>query len=91
MIFEATFKTLSLTYDITRSPNGALWLTLQPTNIADQIHFAKENGVTNFSCTIHQTDGIEEFPSLDFTTLPAIENLLELRILDYGENIPSLH
>ncbi|WP_162915531.1 hypothetical protein [Paraflavitalea soli] len=64
MIFEATFKTLSLTYDIL-DPPMAPWLTLQPTNIADQIHFAKENGVTNFSCTFHQTDGIEEFPSFD--------------------------
>jgi protein phosphatase 1 regulatory subunit 7 len=55
-----------LTYVITQSrKDGGLWLDLKPPHIADQLRFARENGVTNFSCTFHPTDKIEVFPSFE--------------------------
>lgn len=56
---------MSLKYNITKSGNGGLWMDLKPVDMEDQIRFAKENGVTNFSCTFHPIDNIEAFPDFD--------------------------
>lgn len=56
---------MSIVYKVTKSEDGFLWLDLTPSLVEDQIRFAKENGISNFSCIWHPTDNIEDFPSFD--------------------------